>query len=181
MRGIDPFGSEVVDIASNGPARAEDFSSLLELNAQSTPGVSLLSRAELNDIFQQASYFHVLKLDSLVLGYIIAYFCDSLYEGEEFICFRSLYTNFLYIDQVAVLAAYRARGIGTRLYRELEAWANKQGISLLACEVNLLPPNPISLRFHERQGYRAAGELATQDGRRVALMTKKLAAEKPQK
>lgn len=85
------------------------------------------------------------------------------------------------MDRVAVLAAYRARGIGTRLYRELEIWANQQGISLLACEVNILPPNPISLRFHERQGYRAVGELSTQDGRRVALMTKKLAAEKPQK
>jgi len=53
--------------------------------------------------------------------------------------------------------------------------AHSSGRTLVTCEVNLHPPNPGSLRFHEGLGFRALGEQETglgSDGmpKRVRLM-----------
>jgi predicted GNAT superfamily acetyltransferase len=43
------------------------------------------------------------------------------------------------------------------------------GMATICCEVNVSPANPASLAFHLRMGFAIMGEMATQDGRRVAL------------
>ena len=48
------------------------------------------------------------------------------------------------------------------------------GFSLgLTCEVNTVPPNESSMRFHERYGFRTVGTQTLEDGcKKVALMAK---------
>jgi predicted GNAT superfamily acetyltransferase len=57
--------------------------------------------------------------------------------------------------RVVVAPEARGRGLGRRLYEDLAATA---GARPLCCEVNLVPPNPGSLAFHERLGFAACGE-----------------------
>jgi len=60
------------------------------------------------------------------------------------------------------------------LYRRVAEDALARGIDTLTCEVNLDPPNPTSLAFHERQGFVSVGGLPTHDGRIVNLLQKSL-------
>src|SRR5262249_34694999 len=109
-----------------------------------------------------------------VVGYVVAMRFDTPYAAEEFLKFRTLYPRFLYIDQVAIAAARRSRGLGSLLYDRVEAIAAQAGLPLLTCEVNTRPPNPRSIAFHERRGFREVGRLDVRDGRSVALFAKRL-------
>lgn len=45
----------------------------------------------------------------------------------------------------------------------------------VTCEVNIRPPNPESLAFHDRQGFVEVGTQETEDGRKtVSLRAKSL-------
>lgn len=49
---------------------------------------------------------------------------------------------------------------------------------VLACEVNLDPPNPRSLEFHRRFGFEQVGMQKTEGGKKtVSLMTKPIGVE----
>lgn len=80
--------------------------------------------------------------------------------------------GFAYVDRVVVAAASRGQGIARALYAELMGLARARGLPLLACEVNLDPPNPASMAFHERLGFTEAG-VATdpRNGKRVRYLT----------
>ena len=51
--------------------------------------------------------------------------------------------------------------------------ARALGLGEVTCEVNLEPPNPASLAFHARLGFRQVGEQVTKGGSvRVALLAR---------
>jgi Predicted acetyltransferase, GNAT superfamily len=61
------------------------------------------------------------------------------------------------------------------LYRAVEDEARRQGASAVTCEVNLEPPNPGSLAFHHREGFRDLDTQATKGGAVVVqLMAKEI-------
>ena len=87
--------------------------------------------------------------------------------------------DFLYVDRIVVDGAARGQGIGRALYDELFAYAGGR-TARITCEVNVRPPNPGSLRFHERAGFRAVGEQSTEGGtKQVRLLEKPLSAPVP--
>lgn len=160
--------------ASIRAASPRDLSDLLEINAQSTPGVARLSDSELAGLLDACPCVRIATMDSQVVGYVIAYLSDSPCGGEEFAWFQDHYETFLYVDQVAVASKLRGAGLGAHLYHDVEQWARVRRIPLLTCEVNLRPANPGSLRFHKRHGYHPVQDLETRDGRNVLLMVKTL-------
>lgn len=77
----------------------------------------------------------------------------------------------VYVDRVAVAVAARGQGIARRLYEDLAAAVLASGRGGLACEVNLDPPNPGSLAFHARLGFRPVGEARDpRNGKRVLYL-----------
>ena len=67
------------------------------------------------------------------------------------------YSSFAYVDRVAVAEAARGLGVGGLLYDNvMQHYTGTRPV--LMAEVNLQPPNPGSLRFHERNGFTAIGE-----------------------
>ena len=52
---------------------------------------------------------------------------------------------------------YRGRKLADLLYDDFEKFARERVIRHLTCEVNAEPPNPVSLRFHERRGFKEVG------------------------
>lgn len=155
-------------------ARQQDFEAILAINAEGQPGVSALTYSELISALASGSVWVAVGTAGLA-GYLIAYRSDAVYGGEEFAWFQSRYSPFLYIDQVAVAEQHRRAAVGFQLYQKAENAAREQGVSLLVCEVNLDPPNPVSLAFHTRNDFREVGILDTQDGRKVTLLLKRLA------
>jgi uncharacterized protein len=151
-------------------AQPEDAAAIRAINAAGRPGVAPLTPHELDSIAGGATRCWVAEEPGEIIGYLIAYAIRDVYDGEEFAWFRRRYPAFLYIDQVAVVPGSRRAGVGSRLYQVAEDAARTQGLDALCCEVNLEPPNPISLSFHRRLGFRDVGVLRTQDGRTVALL-----------
>ena len=84
------------------------------------------------------------------------------------------YEKFAYVDRVAVAADRRGQRIGEQLYDA--AMARFSGIrEVLLAEVNLAPPNPGSLRFHRRHGFREIGERWEIEGEKgVVYLERKL-------
>lgn len=157
------------------PARPADRAAMLALNHAADPRVFQLTRAALDDLVERATVVWVAATDQRVLGYLIALASGAEYDGEEFAWFRERGEGFVYVDQVVVAADDRGRGIGTALYRDLEAWARRESTTAITCEVHLAPPNPESYAFHRRRGFTELDRLDTTDGRRVALLHKPLA------
>lgn len=156
--------------------RADDEHSVLGINAESQPHVAHLSPAELTRLVALSAQ-HIVVEDAAgcVIGYALVFAHDADYDGEEFRLLRQqLVEPFLYIDQIALAPSARGRGIGRLVYAGLAQQAEAQGLRALCCEVNTQPANPASLAFHERLGFDPVGPLATQDGRQVVLLQRRL-------
>jgi predicted GNAT superfamily acetyltransferase len=151
-----------------------DFEQILTINTEGYPGVSQLTLAELVQAREVSPYFGVAEYASQIVGYIITYAAQNEYDGDEFDWFKQNFSDFLYIDQIAIAASARRLRVGTQLYHYIEQVAQEQKLTSLVCEVNLNPPNPISLNFHAHQGFVEVGTMTAQDGRHVSLRCKTL-------
>lgn len=109
-------------------------------------------------------------------GFLLALSHATPRQGPNHGWFLEGLPAFAYIDRVVVDAASRGAGLGRALYADLAARARAAGLPVLACEVNLEPPNPASMAFHERLGFVEAG-VATdpRNGKRVRYLTLALA------
>lgn len=155
---------------------AADADAVLRLNADAGDAVFRLDAAEYARLLGLSTR-HRAACDSAgrLIGYALAFAREDAYDGEEFHALRvALAAPFLYIDQVVVAAPARARGVGRALYDALAAQCLAAGAFRLCCEVNTAPPNPASLAFHRRMGFRILGGMDTADGRRVALLQRDL-------
>ena len=156
-------------------AEIQDFHHILEINIEGQPGVAVLDHAELLRLADLTDYIKVLEIDGQMAGYFIAFLKKSNYDGEEFQWFqKTLNSEFLYIDQVAIAEEYRCNGLAKKFYRDAEHFAIQFSILQLVCEVNIDPPNFTSLKFHSSLGFREVTQLTTQDDRRVSLLSKNL-------
>jgi hypothetical protein len=100
---------------------------------------------------------------------------NAVYDSPNFEYFKNRYADFAYVDRVFVSEPYRGRGVASSLYRDLVDEL-QGGTSRVTCEVNLIPPNPGSIAFHERLGFRQVDEQDTEGGhKRVSLMVLDLA------
>lgn len=156
------------------PARIEDFEAVLAINEAGYPGVVRLTSAELAAVLAQAPFFYVAEMNTQVVGYLMAYTDKNVYAGDEFLWFQRHFSDFLYIDQIAIAATARRARVGSKFYDFVEQFARQRGLTSLVCEVNLEPPNPISLNFHAQNGFIKVGVMDTPDGRKVSLQRKEL-------
>jgi uncharacterized protein len=152
-----------------------DAEALLQLNSTCQPHVVRLDRAELGRLRGLGAVVVVADgdrdRDGGLAGYLIAFADTAPYDGEEFQYFqRHLERPFLYIDQVAVSPRYRQRGVARALYDSLASNPGLAAAVKRCCEVNVDPPNPGSMDFHQRMGFERLAELQVSDGRTVALL-----------
>ncbi len=144
---------------------------MLALNQGAQAETSSLTIDSLRRLLDMA--FHVGLWDEGRLGFVIALAQDAPYENANFEWFRSRYPRFVYIDRVIVSPAARGQGVAGRLYDQLFEVARQSGHELVGCEVNVDPPNPISMAFHERHGFKAAGERRLPSGKTVRYLVRR--------
>lgn len=107
--------------------------------------------------------FLALQMDHGAGGFILAFDHEASYGSPNFAWFRDRYESFVYVDRVIVAADARGKGYARKLYEMLLEAARDAGIELVACEVNVEPPNPASQALHIRMGFEEVGR-ATLDG-----------------
>ena len=127
---------------------------LLLVNNRSAKETSLLTSARFDQLIGRAGVALYVPPDAALL---LAFDQSADYDGENYLWFRSRFDEFLYIDRVIVAEDYRRYGIGRMLYAEVFRRAAAIGHTRVVCEVNLIPPNPVSDQFHAALGFKEIG------------------------
>jgi predicted GNAT superfamily acetyltransferase len=134
-----------------------DWPEILRLNEESVHFLSAMDEAKLAKWSDTASYFRVVELDGKVAAFLMGFRKGDDYAGVNFAWFAQRYSDFVYVDRIVVAPDYRGRKLADLLYDDFEKFARERVIRHLTCEVNAEPPNPVSLRFHERRGFKEVG------------------------
>ena len=151
-----------------------DVTRVLEINNANTPGVSELTMSELETDIKNCLY--ALAIDNEhgeVCAFCITFDPSAPDAGSNHQWFADRFESFVYLDRIAIDSNNRNRGLGALLYQAVEQYMlDSAKYSLLCCEVNLEPPNPGSLRFHNRIGFSEVGQHSPQHGYVVSLLQK---------
>ncbi|MBP5856034.1 GNAT family N-acetyltransferase [Marivibrio halodurans] len=142
------------------------------LNEACVPAVNSLPKTRLADLIAESAYARVACIDGDPVGVMIAFGPPADYDSLNFLWFRQNFTDFVYMDRVMVSESARGRGVGALLYGDLfEAMEGR--FPFVGCEVNSEPPNPHSMRFHERLGFKPVGEQRTEGGKKAVVLLRR--------
>ena len=150
-----------------------DHEAVLALNSASVPHVNNIGGDELAWFAKHAAYFRGASIDEKFAGFLIGLRPGTTYASLNYRWFCANYSDFAYVDRVAVNEWARRQGVAEALYAD---FANSQtNVSLMTCEVNIRPTNIASMKFHTRLGFKQVGSQEIDSGtKEVALMEKKL-------
>jgi predicted GNAT superfamily acetyltransferase len=153
------------------PIDAADLPGLARLNDDAVPAVNALGLDGLTAHLPECELAVVAQTDDgRVLGFVLAVAPGSAYASENYRWFSTHVPGSLYGDRIVVDPAAHGLGVGRALYEAVDARARELGLRVVTCEVNLEPPNPESLAFHARLGFRRVGEQATKGGSVVVAL-----------
>ena len=148
-------------------AQATDFSRILDINATEEEKTSRIDLARITQLDRWSDYHRVAVVEGQVVGFLLVMSDASDYDGDNFRWFIERYKRFLYVDRIVIDQAYAGQGVGSALYGDLIEFAATQGRPALCCEINVLPPNPISHAFHARFGFKEVGRSAEMGASKV--------------
>ena len=145
----------------------DDLAAMLALNNAHAMEVNALTLPALAALVAAAAHARVVDGGQ---GFLIAFSERTPVQGPNHAWFLGRYPAFLYVDRVVVALEARGRGHARRLYEDLAGVAAGRP---LCCEVNVVPPNPGSLAFHERLGFAPCGEADDpRNGKRVCYLVR---------
>jgi predicted GNAT superfamily acetyltransferase len=144
-----------MEIRNLAPANIE---AIWAINEQGLPGTGRVSEQEISDLLQFSSLSVGVFDGNELLGFVICLPPRTRYGSLNYQWFNDHYNAFVYVDRIAVSTLQRNQGVGTKLYDAVVAYSKERKIPI-AAEVNLNPPNPGSIRFHERFNFEQVGVL----------------------
>lgn len=149
--------------------RETDLNDLVALNNAEVPHVSALDLEEAAVLCASALSVLVVEQGGHMTGFVIVFEEGSSYSSPNYRWFSDAMDGFLYVDRIVVVQEAKGTGVGSALYAEVGKKAHERGVPV-TCEVNLIPPNELSMEFHLRKGFVEVGQLG--DGhKRVAMMS----------
>lgn len=154
-----------------------DLEKIRTINEEAIPAVNTVSLDEFKWFLKRSIYFKVsLNEDEQVCGFLLVLPTGLEYESLNYKWFSDKFSDFAYIDRIAVKDEFRGKGIGKSLYVDLEKSVMKD-IKRIACEFNINPPNLVSKKFHEGLAYKRVGtQLTENETKEVSLMIKEINA-----
>jgi predicted GNAT superfamily acetyltransferase len=153
------------------PYRDTDLDALVLINDGAYPAVPITPAAELADLFAMSSVRLVVESAGEPAGFVLGMPPGLPYASENYVFFSARSQDFVYVDRIVLAPRLQGQGIGPQLYAAVFDEARRTGASEVLCEVNVEPPNPGSLAFHTRLGFREVGRQETHGGENtVALL-----------
>jgi predicted GNAT superfamily acetyltransferase len=149
------------------------FEKLLALNNAHALELSFATEEQFQKLLSQAAFVRA-GVDGLCL--LVGFNEGSSYDNPNFRWLKERFQSFNYIDRVVVAKDARGRGLARALYEAFEADARTAGRSHLVCEINAVPPNPVSDKLHRSLGFEPVGEQVLEGtGKTVRYWAKTLA------
>lgn len=143
---------------------ADDLPALLALNNAHAQALSWQEPDAFAGLIAMACFAQTCgQADAL----LVALDQDARYDNANFAWLAARLDRFVYIDRVVVADHAQGRGLAGALYAALKQWARAHRHERLVCEINLEPPNPASVAFHERQGFTQIGQATLANGKHV--------------
>lgn len=154
-----------------------DLEHALALNNANVPEVNELDGDALAKLVGQSVVSLTAEVDGAFAGFCVVLPPGQDYGSLNYAWFSRNYTEFAYLDRIAVDSAFRRYGIGRGFYGELQRRLTGQ-VPVLLCEVNIRPRNDVSLAFHHSIGFREVGQQDTDGGTKtVSLLELALLAD----
>ena len=152
---------------------SEDILPAQQLNDLEVPRVNALSTADFRHLLLNVSdHFWVAMIDGVWSGFAVTLCPDRPYDSINYRWFSERYTNYLYLDRIVVAAAARRKGVGRALYQRVFETAASLGAEHVLCEVNAIPANPISARFHAQLGFLEIGRRRNSPDKEVIFLAR---------
>ena len=153
---------------------ASDIDAALELNNLNAPAVGEIDRTTLEFLIEHSLYSFAIGTDTLH-AFCITFAPGAPYTSVNYQWFSEKYSDFVYLDRIVVSETMRNNSLGAKLYMAVEQRMLKDRCApILTCEVNLIPPNTGSIRFHNRIGFREVGQQDSKPGLTVSMLAKKI-------
>jgi hypothetical protein len=147
-------------------ARPWDYEDILKLNEESVHFLSVMDLEKLKHLHSQSELHLVAECDGMVAGFLLALREGKDYDSVNYTWFLTRYPKFLYIDRVVVSRSLQNASIGTSFYEEVKRHAKDTGVPIVTAEIDVMPPNPGSLKFHEKFGFEEVGRQAVAGGKK---------------
>lgn len=131
-----------------------DATAVLAINERNVPEVGDMDADKLAFFADCSPHFEVVEAEGSIVGFLIGLTEEHTgYPSKNYQWFVERYPSFAYVDRIAIDEAGRGQGHGPELYRRFEAWSIANAKPHLCAEVNTVPDNPRSHRFHELFGF----------------------------
>lgn len=137
---------------------------LVGLNDSAYPAVPITSADSLRQLLEFSDLAAAIERDGDIVGFVVTVGDGAAYDSENYRFFSARGISSRYVDRIVIAESERGSGLGAALYRLVFSAARAEGRVEVTCEVNLDPPNPASLAFHERLGFTSVGTQATKGG-----------------
>ena len=151
--------------------KAESFDKdfVINLNMENMPAVGGLDEDSFDKFIKYSDYFKVIRIDKELAGFMIALLPGRPYNSVNYKWFEKKYSSFVYIDRIVISFDYQNMGLGSLFYDNLQN-GFKDKYDFLACEVNLIPKNDISMKFHKKYGFDEVGQQYTDQKKKLVSM-----------
>lgn len=116
----------------------------------------------------------VAEREGEVVAFLLGFIDGAAYPNGNYEWFAARLKQFFYVDRIVVSEACRGEGIGRSMYGWVEAWARKAGMLSMAAEINVQPPNLVSLNFHRTHGFVPVGTRTLEGGKQVSMQVRSL-------
>lgn len=148
----------------------KDLPRILELNEESVHFLSPLTMEKLEKLSYQSEMLSVIEVDGVVEAFVLTIREGKDYDSVNYLWFSERYDKFLYIDRVVVSVKMHGKGLGRMLYQSVFEHAKQIDVPYVTAEIDINPPNPGSLKFHEKFGFKEVGKQSVSDGKKVVSL-----------
>ncbi|MUH60029.1 GNAT family N-acetyltransferase [Bifidobacterium canis] len=152
-------------------AREEDYPFILRVNEENVAVLSPMDEAHLRKLDEGALRTFIAEVDSAPAAFAIV-MRDGFdaYDSQNYHWFAQRYPQFVYVDRIAIDAPYRGRGVGRAIYDAVFDLARETESPVVAAEIDTIPYNEPSLKFHESMGFHEVGtQFVSANGVQVSL------------
>ncbi len=152
------------------PVKSSDLMHIHNLNESVLPHVNSISISDFEEFIRISSFFLVIEEEEELIGFIIVLGPEQNYDSENYKYYSKHYKSFDYVDRIVIAENFRGMGYGSKLYQYLFKVSVEEVVS---CEVNIKPPNPKSIIFHQMHGFKEINQQYSDNGKKyVSLMVR---------
>ena len=146
-------------------AEPGDAGFILDLNEVNVEVLSPMDEVKYRYFLDCSEMFQIAEVDGKPAAFLIA-LREGLpdYASENYIWFSKTYDRFLYVDRIVIGEEYRKLGLGREIYEGVFRRAREMGIPVVTAEIDIIPYNEPSLKFHEAMGFREVGQQVIRGG-----------------